>query len=246
MVSAELMLTGFGESVTAVMTGTVMVRRFIKGDPAAQEEEMRHDRWEVVKNLNAGNDPVGQLPADDINSLVYSGTLRPTWTSGFINTFRWRRLSLIVHIVANGWHKMLDPLPGILNMGSAGRNADKRAINFWRSPGDEEKKGMMPAPSFSTSDSQYMAMWYAADKHVMPADYIKVRNINLGYEIPRQWFGRTMFESAQLTLQVRNPFVLWTRNREHIDPEALNYDRSGLPLRAIITPQYIIGLDFTF
>lgn len=227
-------------------TGTVMVYRFLEGNPAAQEEEMRHDRWEVIKNLNASNNPVGQLPADDIGSLVYSGTLRPKWTSGFINTFRWRSLTLMLHIVANGGHVMLDPLPGILNTSSASRNADKRTINFWREPGDETKKGVLPAPAFANSDSQYSAMWYAADKHVMPADFIKVRNINISYDIPRRWFGQTLFESAKLTFQVRNPFMLWTRNREKIDPERLSYTPSGLPTRSVGTPQYMIGLDFTF
>jgi TonB-linked SusC/RagA family outer membrane protein len=220
--------------------GSILVYRYLKGDPDAADPDERVDRWD--------SEPVASLGANDIASLVYSGTLRPKWTAGFINTFRWRSLSLAVHVVANGGHVMLDPMPGVLNNSSAfgDLNPDRRAANFWRRPGDEQKSGIMPAPRFGPVSSDYNMMWYAADRHVMPADYIKVRNINLNYEMPRRWFGHSVFESARVMLQVRNPFVVWTRNREHIDPEALNYSPAGLPMRAIITPQYIVGLDFTF
>ncbi len=213
--------------------GTIQVMQRVDGD------------WEKIDNLDAQNNPKGGLAPDDVESLVYSGSLRPKWTSGFINTFKWRNLTLSIHIIANGGNVMLDPLPGILNMSSAERNADKRAMNFWREPGDETKKGVLPAPSFTGSDAQYMAQWYAADKHVMPGDFLKVRNINLSYEIPKKWFGRTLFQSAQVSFQVRNPFG-WYRNRENIDPESLSYSISGLPTRMVVMQRYIIGLDFTF
>ena len=200
---------------------------------------------EVVENLDSQNRAKGMLPADDIESLVYSGTTRPKWTVGFINTFSWRMLRLTVHIVANGGHVIQDPLPNILNAGSMERNADKRAINFWRGPGDENKKGVMPAPVFTGGDSQYLAMWYAADRHIMPGDFLKVRNITLNCELPHKWMGRTIFSSAQLTFQVRDA-ICWVRNRENIDPETLISSPSGLPTRTTNTPRYTIGLDLTF
>ncbi len=222
-------------------TGTIRVWQFLKGDPGAEDEEERNDRWVITDNP----DGVGSLPSDDVASLVYSGSLRPKWTAGFINTFKWRGLGLSVHIIGNGGNIMLDPLPQIMSISSMSRNEDKRAMNFWRQPGDEKKKGVMPTPTFTTSDSQYSAMWYASDRHVMPGDFLKVRNISLTYELPNKWFGRKLFESAQLAFEVRNPFG-WYRNRENIDPETLGYSISGLPTRSVITTRYMIGLDITF
>ncbi len=184
--------------------------------------------------------------SDTISHLIYSGTLVPKWTIGFTNTFTYKRFSLSVQIIANGGHVMRDVLPGVdFNHLDFQQNMDSRVMNFWRKPGDEAT-AVMPAPLFSNPDALYSAMWNSNSNNVLKADYIRVRNITLGYDIPNDVFGQRLFTSARATFQVTNPF-LWVRNSQGINPE-ISYSR-GSEMNSLgnpMMPCYMIGLNLTF
>ena len=55
--------------------------------------------------------------------------------------------------------------------------------------------------------------------YVQPADFIKIRNIVLGYDLPQNWTGRIGMQQANLRFQIDNPTTLWTKNSVGVDPE---------------------------
>ncbi len=59
------------------------------------------------------------------------------------------------------------------------------------------------------------------DQAVVHADYIKVRNIVLGYTFPKQWTTHLGIQSLRLRVQMNN-VATWVRNSQGIDPEAVN------------------------
>ncbi len=197
----------------------------------------------VVKNYDQSGNVVPNMT--DVNALVYSGTLRPKYTSGLTNTFTYKHLSLRVMIIANGGHVMRDVINPIQN--SFGRkNADKRLMNFWRKPGDELNPNTIPAPDLANNGREYYNLiWYAADRNVLKADYIKVRDIAVSYDFAQLLKPLTKMQTAKLTLQVQNPFA-WYNNKYGIDPEAYfmagTYAQRSLP----VMPVYSAGLDITF
>ncbi|MGV8093773.1 MAG: SusC/RagA family TonB-linked outer membrane protein [Mangrovibacterium sp.] len=201
----------------------------------------------IVTNYGATGVPTNNMT--DVAGLVYSGTLQPKWTVGFNNSFTWKPLTLSVQIIANGGHVMRDVLPGLLNRSSLTRNMDKRAQNFWEKPGDENIPGTMPAPYMNAgaSDASYSALWIASDMNILKADYIKVRNITLNYDIPAKWFGKSVFSGAQATFQVQNPFK-WVRNSQGIDPETVYIPgpSENNKLNAAIAPRYMFGINLSF
>lgn len=196
----------------------------------------------VVKNYDDQGGYVANMT--DINGLVYAGTLRPTYTVGMTNTFIYKKISLNIALIANGGNVFRDAVPEILSRSNFSQNIDRRAMNFWRKPGDEKIPGMMPAPDLNNTGNSYFAsLWYAADINTLKADYIKVRSISMGYDLSQMIFKkRDNNMRAGLMLQVQNPFS-WFRNDKGLDPEAYAqssiYSQRTLP----VTPVYTIGVN---
>lgn len=57
--------------------------------------------------------------------------------------------------------------------------------------------------------------------NVVPADYLKLRNIVLGYTFPNQLTRRIGINEARLRVQMTN-VATWVRNSAGKDPEAVN------------------------
>ncbi|WP_164714289.1 SusC/RagA family TonB-linked outer membrane protein [Chitinophaga rhizosphaerae] len=197
----------------------------------------------VVKNYDQSGTVVANM--QDVNGLVYSGTLRPKWTSGFTNTFNYKQLTLRVMMIANGGHVLRDVASPIQNnFGS--RNEDKRLMNFWRKPGDERNPNTMPAPDLNADGREYYTLiWFAADRNVLKGDYLKVRDISLSYDFAKMLQSVTKLSSAKFTLQVQNPFSLF-RNDQGIDPEAYQLASQYANRTLWVSRVYMAGIDITF
>ncbi|MDB5025263.1 MAG: SusC/RagA family TonB-linked outer membrane protein, partial [Mucilaginibacter sp.] len=181
----------------------------------------------------------------NIKGLVYAGTLLPTYTIGFNNTFYYKRLSLNIFIIASGGNVFRDAAPPILSTSNFSQNMDVRAMTFWKKPGDEKIPGMMPAPDLTGSgDPYFTSLWYAANVNTLSADYVKVRDIALSYDFA-QLLKKKFISSAKLTLQVQNAFH-WYKNDRGLDPEAYQaygtYATRTLP----VMPTYMLGASFAF
>lgn len=199
----------------------------------------------VVKNYDEQGGYVSNMT--DINGLEYSGTLRPTYTIGFNNTLIYKKATLSIQLIANGGNVMRDAVPLILSRNNFQQNIDRRAMNFWRKPGDENIPGVMPAPDTKNNGNSYFAsLWYAANINTLKADYIKVRSITLAYNMTSMLFKKKEKDlNADLIFQVRNPFS-WFRNDKGLDPEAYApssiYAERTLP----VTPVYSLGATINF
>ncbi len=212
-------------------------------DPANGSMTVYDAAGKVVKNYDQSGTIVANMT--DINGLVYSGTLRPKYTTGFTNTFTYQQLTLSIMIIANGGNVMRDVVP-VIDYGFPRSNVDSRVMNFWRKPGDENKPGMLPAPDLKGNGGNYYTLiWYASDQNVLKADYIKVRDIALSYNFASALSRVKKLSSAKLTLQVQNPFH-WYNNSVGIDPEAYEiasqYANRTLPVMST----YMAGIDITF
>lgn len=197
----------------------------------------------VVTNYDQSGTIVANMT--DVKGLVYSGTLRPTYTAGLTNSFTYKQLSLSVMIIANGGNVIRDVVPTIQTNFPL-RNTDQRVANFWRKPGDEKIPGMMPAPDLKgDGGSYYTLLSYASDRNVLKGDYIKVRDIALSYNFERLLSPIRKLTSAKLTLQVQNPFS-WYANDAGIDPEAYEHASQYANRLLPVMPVYSAGIDITF
>lgn len=198
----------------------------------------------VVRNYDESGTYVANMM--DVEGLVYSGPLQPSYTIGFTNSWNYKQLGISIFMIANGGNVLRDAAPELLSDNNIQQNTDRRVMNFWRQPGDENIPDIMPAPDLRSSGNSYFnSMWYANDYNTLKADYIRIRDISLHYDLASVLFKSGQVSSARLMLQVQNP-ASWYSNDRGLDPEA--YSRSSISANRTlpVTPTYIFGLNMTF
>jgi hypothetical protein len=234
---------GYGVNSIGYPMDAVYSFRYAGLDPANGSVMVYDADGKVVKNYDQAGSIVANMT--DIKGLEYSGTLRPKYTAGLTNSFNYRQFTLNIMLIANGGHVIRD-VTSAFNPGAPAANVDARSMNFWRKPGDEKIPGMLPAPDLKGNGSSYYTLiWYANDQNVLKADYIKVRDISLSYNLTPALARFKKLSAVKLTLQVQNPFH-WYANAAGIDPEAYEiasqYANRTLPVMST----YMAGLDITF
>lgn len=199
----------------------------------------------VVKNYDSQGGYVANM--NDIEGLVYAGTLRPTYTVGMQHNFSYKKLVLNVSLIANGGNVFRDAVPEVLSRSNFSQNIDRRAMNFWRKPGDEKIPGTLPAPDLNnTGNAYFLTLWTAADINTLKADYIKIRSISMSYD-----FAELLFKekangiNTGLFFQVQNPYK-WFRNDKGLDPEAYSQASISSQRTLPVTPVYTLGVNVNF
>ena len=84
------------------------------------------------------------------------------------------------------------------------------------------------------NDSDPASETAASNTSVHHADFIKIRNLVLGYDFPSSIVRRLGVNHLSLRFQVDNPGAIWTRNNIGVDPETL-----GIRNRT----SYVFGLN---
>lgn len=178
-----------------------------------------------------------------IKDMVYSGTRTPKYTAALKNAISYQNFDFSFMFVYYGGNVMRDVVAGYMG-GAPGSNLNRKAMNHWRKPGDENIPGV--APSFNKNINYRLAQtWYSADVHVKKADYIKLRDVSISYNVPKKYLNKWGFESLALTCQLSN--VWWWAANGDIDPESYTlsgYGSGALTEKSPVT--YTFGLSVNF
>jgi TonB-linked SusC/RagA family outer membrane protein len=70
------------------------------------------------------------------------------------------------------------------------------------------------------------ANWNFAKQNMFDASYIKLRELNLSFDLPKEWFGKAKLQGVSFGLYTRN-IIIWTKAKCGIDPEAAFYLQAG-------------------
>lgn len=178
-----------------------------------------------------------------ISDLVYSGTRTPKYSAALKNSFSFKNLDFSFMFVYYGGNVMRDVVAGYMG-GAPGNNLNRKSLNHWRKPGDENIPGV--APSFNKNINYRIAQaWYSADIHVKKADYIKLRDVSISYNVPKKYLNLLGFNSLALTCQLSN--VWWWAANGNIDPEAYalsGYGTGSLTQKSPITYTFGVSVNF--
>ena len=220
-------------NVTAVgyPVNSLFSYRYAGLDPTNGDALVYNSKGEKVTNVSS------------VDDLVYSGTRDPKYTASLKNFFSIYDFDFSFMFVYYGGHVLRDVVAGYM-AGAPSQNLNRKALNHWRQPGDENIPGVAPAFNKSIYYTTEQA-WYSADVHVKKADYIKLRDISIGYNLPKKWLRKYAIESAAITCQISN--VWWWAANGDIDPEAyttVGYGRGALTLPNPTT--YTLGLSLNF
>ncbi|SEW51571.1 SusC/RagA family TonB-linked outer membrane protein [Chitinophaga arvensicola] len=192
----------------------------------------------------AGGKLVNTTQALTIADLVYEGTATPPYSASLQNTFSYKGISLYFMFIYYGGHVMRGAKATYLNLYpelNYTSNMDKLNLVRWRKPGDEADRSMAPAYQ-QGADAVLTNIWDAADMHMQKADFIKLRDITLGYELPSGLIGRAGISGARLSLQVQNAWR-WAANSQGLDPEVWSGTTLSTGRGILPPPNYTIGLN---
>lgn len=162
-----------------------------------------------------------------VNDIVYSGSLDPKFVGTFTPEITWKGFSLSGMFAYYGGHVMRVNTDDMTAEGSENGYGTTTFIDaipssyldYWRT-GDATKYFGNGYASDNIVSSADLYTQYGSH-NVVPADYLKLRNIVLGYTFPNQLTRRIGINEARLRVQMTN-VATWVRNSAGKDPEAVN------------------------
>jgi TonB-linked SusC/RagA family outer membrane protein len=190
--------------------------------------------------------------AATIDDIIYGGTQTPRYNGGLMNVFKYRQFSLQVNTIYNLGHVMRKDINTLYNgritanQAQFTGNISTYFLDRWKTPGDEAFTDVPrymagESPLLTTRKLEYYTL---ADRNIVSASYVKVRDITLSYTLPKSWLQRVKMNSANLFVQATN-FMVWKANDNDIDPEFHNlYD--GTRQIPPYKHSYSIGTNVSF
>ncbi|MDR0509529.1 MAG: SusC/RagA family TonB-linked outer membrane protein [Rikenellaceae bacterium] len=161
--------------------------------------------------------------------LKYEGPTDPKFMGGFGNVVSWKNLRLNIFMTysfgnvvrLNSLYKyMYDDLYA----------TQREFVNRWMAPGDELTTNVpVIASRYQANDMFYLPYGYNAynysTERIAKGDFIRLKEVSLSYDFPKEIASRMKFESLGLRLQVTNPLLIYSDKRlQGQDPE---YYQSG-------------------
>jgi TonB-linked SusC/RagA family outer membrane protein len=189
--------------------------------------------------LQDGSTTTGPSAADNVYQEGKTGT--PTFYGGFDNTFTYKAFDLNVSMVYQGGNYLYNTSrSGMLT--NTFQNNYSEILNRWTTPGQVTDIPRL----WSTNNTANVASTRFLEK----GDFIRLRNVSLGYTLNSKWSEKAGLSSLRLSAQVYNVFII--TKYSGIDPE-VNSNRNnsniatGYDNRAIPQPRtMMLGLNASF
>ena len=187
------------------------------------------------------NDP------DKLGFLEYSGSVDPTDVGSFGNLFKYKNLSLNVFITYSfGNVVRLDPV--FKNTYNDLNAMPKEFANRWMVPGDENFTTIPVIASKRQNQNDtnlsyaYNAYNYSTER-IAKGDFIRMKEISLGYDFPASLIAPLKVNSLSLKLQATNLFLIYADKKLNgQDPEFFNTGGVAVPMPKQFTMTLRLGL----
>ena len=163
------------------------------------------------------------------------GNPNPAWLFSMNNSLNYKGFELSIYLQGVAGNKIFN-VNDIDNTGMyAAYNQTTDVLNRWHGEGTSNS---MPRAVYG-DPNQNTRM---SDRYVENGSYLRLKNISLSYNFPKQWLKRMMIENARLTLSCENVATL--TGYSGFDPEV---DINGIDSnRYPISRTFHVGLNFNF
>lgn len=153
------------------------------------------------------------LEAED---AVYLGTQRPPLDMSWTNSFQYSNWEFSFMFVGKFGHKYRKD-------SFAGSNYNNRHVGErWKNPGDEATKIYPKLTAFNMD----MIYYPYSDHLVASANYVKLRDLTLAYNLPKNIVNKMKLSGLKLYFQTRNLFYITAKGVD-IDPETVELKTGG-------------------
>jgi len=183
--------------------------------------------------------------SDQSQYLKYEGPIDPVFTGGFYNSVKFKGFSLSALITfAQGNKVRLDP--AFENSYTDLSSMSKDFLKRWVMPGDEEWTNV---PSIMDqfvvskvgSQNPYNSYNYSSVR-VADGDFIRLKQVNLSYQLPANTFKSLGVTNASLSLVGNNLWLIYSDSRLNgQDPEFFGSGGVALPMPKQFTLSLKVG-----
>lgn len=182
----------------------------------------------------AGQPTTASLGPNDADAIVYMGNEDPKYNLALNNDFSYKGFSLSVFAIYQGGNYFRARQVPIGYPGPSYNQTPSYVLNGW-SPTNTNTDVPASGQFYQVPlNNQY----YYADNLVRSADFFKIRNIVVGYGLPREIASKIKAANLRLRLQIDNPNIVWYKQKDiRIDAET-----SG----ARIPTSFVFGLNANF
>ena len=206
----------------------------------------------------------------DENDRTNIGSPLPLFTYGWTNTFRYKNLDLSIFFNGTYGNKVFN-----YNLMGQGYNGLSHMTSYWTN----QQKIVMERAQLVPANGVYSDYWYddvnnvkganpggrmprittadpndndrVSDRYIEDGSYLRIKNITLGYTLPRKVLSRWQIENIRIYMNIQNLYT-FTRYTGY-DPEvgASTQDATGMTFgvdngRYPSPTTYSCGLNITF
>ncbi len=170
-------------------------------------------------------------------SYVNIGLSRAPYWGGFTNTFTYRNWELYMHTTYSLNYKVYNSILAEYTSGTSWTSSNLHkvpsSLKIWENPGDKADIPMVNAdPAFVQELNDETSFCYT------DASHLRISNIRLTYNFPRQWMKVVGVQSAALSFSCDNVYTFASKFFSGMDPE--NVGGWAAPRR------FIFSLNVTF
>ncbi|NML19245.1 TonB-dependent receptor [Pseudoflavitalea sp. G-6-1-2] len=204
------------------------LRQYAGVDPATGSPQWYTDASKATK--------VNSYPGG--NARVVLGSALPKYFGSFTNSINFKGFSLEAQLYYNFGNYLYDTWGSFLVTGSnPNLGKVKRALDRWQKPNDQTD-----IPKYLYADGTNFAA--AHSFWMKKGDFIRLRNIQLGYTIPKTVISRLKMSNAFFYIRGTNLWT-WTKDDDMpFDPE--QGTNSSTNLNVFIPKTMTVGLNITF
>lgn len=187
--------------------------------------------WVKIETVEKDGD--GGQHKYSTNDRQILGHKNPNWILGLNNTFIYKDFDLTVYCMARLGQTIKSDLLGFYTAKSAITTNQISGIDYWT---ENNQGAYYPAPG--SGDDQSIG---ASAPYVFDGSFIKVKNITLGYTLPRSITKYALMEKCRFYFTAYNPWIICMDSQlKGTDPEMAGAD--DFPTYK----QFVFGVNITF
>ena len=184
---------------------------------------------------------------EKLGFLKYEGSADPTDIGSLGNVFRWKNWTLNV-FVTYSFGNVVRLYPAFSNRYDDLASMPKEFNNRWVVPGDENYTNV-PVIASLRQNKQDTNLSYAynaynySDQRIAKGDFVRMKEISLGYDFPKELVSHIGVSSLGLKLQATNLFLIYADKKLNgQDPEFFNTGGVAVPMPKQFTLTLRLGL----
>ena len=200
----------------------------------------------MVYDENGGKIPASQSSITSFDVFKNAGRTTAPYFGSLNTTLRYKQFSFYALITYQFGNVFLKPSIGqyITSTERARYDVSADIAKRWKKEGDENTTNVPGLNGTGNEVSNSQVRYSYSDINVLKGDYIRLRQITLNYDLPKQLVGKAHVKRAQVGVSINNLGLIWTANKEGYDPDFVSHPGYSYSLPAATSFLFSLNVKF--